>query len=82
VAVLGIQLGDGGSSRSGRARAGERHIGRVECGHARSDTGVQLGVKSLTSVSLPPADRSYHNFHRSDLADGSYILSIGFTSSR
>jgi hypothetical protein len=48
-----------------------------ERGRAR---GIFLD-KEITFVSHPPADGSYVNFCRLALADGNYVISIGFPSS-
>jgi hypothetical protein len=38
--------------------------------------------KSITSVGHPAADGSYINFRRLAPADGNYVISVGFPSSR
>jgi intein-encoded DNA endonuclease-like protein len=37
---------------------------------------------ALTSISHPPADGSEVNFRRLALADGNYVISVGFSSSQ
>jgi hypothetical protein len=67
----------GVAARSGRARRREVftvHVARLNLIHA---PGLVL-----SSVGPYPADRSYSNFHRLALADGNYLISISFSSSR
>jgi hypothetical protein len=78
-AVAGAPGGRSGHEKRERERAS------VMCGHVGPDASAWLGVKSLTSVGPPQGEReceSYHNFRRPDLADGSCVIFIGFSSSR